>query len=111
MSWHLWIESPTETVPDEYAEPVDGHTYNLSPMWRLASVFSEGSRDLDGMPVRVVAARARAGLMQALTYPKAFQALNPENGWGDYDGFVQVLTKLAIACEMAPRDAKVKWSG
>lgn len=113
MSWSLYLEAtrPDEPVDEVYGKPVDGHTYNLSPMWRLAGVFDDSSKDLDGLPAGVIAARASAGLLKAVSYPQAFQALNPPNGWGDYDGFVEVLTRLAIAAAMAPRSAKGAWIG
>jgi hypothetical protein len=33
--------------------------------------------------------------------PKRFEAMSPSNGWGDYDGFVKVLTSM--------RDAVPEW--
>ena len=33
--------------------------------------------------------------------PERFRAMNPENGWGDYDSFVKVLTSM--------RDAVPEW--
>lgn len=41
--------------------------------------------------------------------PKRFRAHNPENGWGDYGGFVPWLEKYLVACATYP-DADVRVS-
>lgn len=104
MSWGIDLDTGTGTV-----EVFDGHTYNLSPMWRLAGVF-ETSRDLDGLRASEIHGRALAGLRRALSFPEQFRSLNPANGWGEYDGFVQVLTLLAIRCAENPT-AVARWNG
>ena len=38
--------------------------------------------------------------------PDRFKALNPENGWGNYESAVMVMSALAIACLLYP-DATV----
>lgn len=101
MSWslHLGDESP-----------VDGHTYNLSAMWRLSGVVEGSTRDLDGLTGAQIAARCKPAVARAIEYPEAFRALDPENGWGDYDGFVEVLVRLWRCAAAHPRD-KAEWSG
>jgi hypothetical protein len=98
-------------LPDgEIVDIVDGHTYNLSPMWRLAGVFTASSSELEGELAASAGTRAAIGLLRAVTDPAAFRALNPPNGWGDYDGFVEVLTRFAIACADHPTGI-VRWNG
>lgn len=104
MSWGIDLVTDNETI-----EVFDGHTYNLTPMWRLAGVF-DVSRDLDGMTGRQISAVASAGLRRAVQYPQAFKTLNPDNGWGDYDGFVAMLTRLAVLAAEHP-NAKARWNG
>lgn len=106
MSWGIDIELPD----GECVEVVSGHTYNLSPMWRLAGVFEDGSSDLDGMLAADVAVRAARGMMRAVYDPDAFRALNPTNGWGDYDGFLGVLTRTAILTRQNPTGI-MRWNG
>ena len=105
MSWGIDLEMPD----GEVVEIVEGHTYNLSDMWRLAGVF-ESSSDMGGMNARALAGKAAAGLSKAVMYPASFKALNPTNGWGDYDGFVKILTRVAIVCAENPT-GKVRWNG
>ena len=105
MSWGIDLETT-----DGWVDIVDGHTYNLTPMWRLAGVIEVSSRELDGLRAGVLADRAARGLLRAVTKPAEFKALNPENGWGDFDGFVEILTLTAVICA-EHREAIVRWNG
>lgn len=106
MSWGLDIERPD----GEIIEIFDGHTYNLTPMWKLAGVFYGGSPDLQGLRADVLADLAARGLMRAVSKPEDFQALTPANGWGDYAGFVEMLTRTAILCAQN-REGMIRWNG
>lgn len=109
MSWGLDIEYEGRDRAD-WIEIFDGHTYNLCPMWRRAGMFEERSSELDGIRADVLADRAARGLMRAVSQPAAFKALNPENGWGDYGGFIKILTRTAIVCA-ENREGIVRWNG
>ena len=39
--------------------------------------------------------------------PEKFKALNPKNGWGNYNGFLEWLMELLDACREYP-DAKIE---
>ncbi|MFJ4038233.1 hypothetical protein ACIPVB_09100 [Microbacterium sp. NPDC090007] len=106
MSWGIHLE----TDNGEVVEVFDGHTYNLSPMWRLAGVFEKHSVELDGMAAHEIGLRASRGLLRAVTRPDVYRHLNPENGWGNFDGFVEMLTRLAIRCADNPT-AIARWNG
>lgn len=106
MSWGIDIEKPN----GEVVEIVDGHTYNLSAMWRLAGVFEGSSHDLHGLRADILADRAARGLQRAVSRPAEFKALNPGSGWGDYEGFIEILTRTAIVCA-ENRDGMVVWNG
>lgn len=105
MSWGIDIEMPDGS----WVPIVDGHTYNLTPMWRLAGVCDVSS-DLQGIRADVLADRAARGLLRAVTNPAEFKALNPPNGWGDYEGFIRILTLTAVTCA-ENRDGIVRWNG
>jgi len=106
MSWGIDIDLDN----GEFVEIVDGHTYNLSPMWRLAGVYEGSSSDLGGLRADILADRAARGLARAVSRPELFKALNPENGWGDYDGFIRILTRTAILCA-ENRSGVIRWNG
>jgi hypothetical protein len=44
----------------------------------------------------------RMGLTALKADPSRFKALNPENGWGSYDGLVSFVTAYLEACEANP---------
>lgn len=106
MSWGIDLVRDDEEV----VEVFDGHTYNLSSMWRLARIFESSSSELDGMAAHEIGNRAARGLLRAVTRPELFKALEPDNGWGDYDGFVKMLTRLAVSCAENPT-AIGRWNG
>lgn len=49
------------------------------------------------------------GLNLLILNPERFKALNPENGWGDYDGLVLFVKSYIKACQLDP-DAFVRIS-
>ncbi len=70
------------------------YTYNVSPMFRLALGKDEGVKYLHkrkGSEVRMLLAD---GITNMKLEPDKYKALNPENGWGNYDGALEVLNKL-----------------
>lgn len=44
----------------------------------------------------------RSGLASMIADPKRFEAHNPANGWGSYDGFVPWIQQYLSACEDHP---------
>lgn len=51
----------------------------------------------------------QAGLARLRGDPQRYQAFNPENGWGNYDGLVRFTADYLAACEEHP-DAVVRVS-
>lgn len=90
---------------DDYCYLFDGITYNLSPMFREAS----GHRfaDLEGMSGARVGSILRTALHRLVSDPPKYEALNPENGWGDYEGLVKVVTQAAVLAARYPNGTAV----
>lgn len=82
----------------------DNCTHNLIPMaeeagvydclWRPAEHCFRLARDL----VRPL----REGLCDLIRDPDKFEALNPENGWGNYWDFVEFVFQILKACHDNP---------
>jgi len=109
MSWGVDIEIDHEDGYTTTVEVVDGHTYNLSPMWRKAGIF-ESSSDLEGRNAGELAPVLAAGLLDAVRNRASYEELNPKNGWGDYEGFVRILTRFTeLAC--AHPTGTIRWNG
>jgi hypothetical protein len=51
----------------------------------------------------------KAGLLALVSDPVRFEALNPENGWGSYDGLVQFVTAYLKACIQHPEASVSVW--
>lgn len=73
-------------------------TYNLTPMFREAGLFPSTHQDLQGAPCAEVAGVADAAIRRMEADPERFKALNPPNGWGDYDGALRFLRNLRDLC-------------
>lgn len=77
-------------------------TSNVAPMWREAGIDLAGMKGMSAEQVRPMLAHA---IYNMLTSPSKYKAMNPENGWGDYDSCVKYLVALAImAGEVDPTD-------
>jgi hypothetical protein len=50
-----------------------------------------------------------AGLKELKANPNTYKLLNPENGWGDYDGLVEFVENYLAACKQYP-NAKIEVS-
>jgi len=110
MSFGLDIVTEDVDGNEHWVEVVCGHTYNLSPMWRKALPFIESTRDLDGKKCADILTALDVGLLDATKNANAYRALNPDNGWGDYEGFYQIFTKFVSLCNQYPSGV-VRWNG
>lgn len=125
MSADIWLEYDGETVvvdddldaqmrsmvPMRSAASTDSTTfnltYNLSPMLWAAGMptWSEfiGMKAADAGPIwRAVADELRRD-------PDKYRQFNPPNGWGTYEGAVEVISALAAACERHPTATVGGW--
>lgn len=74
-------------------------TYNVAPMLGAADF---GFRDVAGWKASDAGPVIREALQRMLDDPERFKALNPPNGWGDYDGTIAVMAGLAAHCALNP---------
>jgi hypothetical protein len=71
------------------------YTYNVSPMFNEAlSGFTDGIRTIDGMRGRDAENGLLIGVIGMQSEPKKYIAMNPDNGWGNYEGALEVLQTL-----------------
>jgi hypothetical protein len=94
-------------------QPVDIYeanvTHNLGAMAEAAGIYKEIWRpDEIGIEhARQLIEPLRAGLALLVADPDRFSKLNPENGWGSYEGLVSFVRQYLAACEGHP-DAGVR---
>ena len=88
-----WLKRDRQDVIDRY----EASGENYGSWWDV----------LDGMS-GPVGARFLDGIIRALEAdPDRFRAMNPENGWGDFDSFVKVLTEMRNAVPEWPTEWSV----
>jgi len=82
------------------------YTSNCAPMWRLAGADLadfEGKTSAECLPSLKAAINVMAG------DPARFKAMNPPNGWGDYDSLLKALTELAESMSRNPLTVVCVW--
>ncbi len=104
MSYDVSLEIDTGGPEDTWPDVVEigNYTSNVSPMWTSA---------LGGTRLRefhhVSCAEAAGPLAEAVKRmeadPAAYQGMNPSNGWGDYEGALDYLRRIAEACAAHPK--------
>lgn len=110
MSYDIWLE--VDTGGDEPARLVDVHwnyTSNVAPMWRLAMPDTDGLAGLHGMQAGEAAKVLHIGIAHMENEPAPYRALNPANGWGDFDGQLERLRELREWCRKHPRAKVAIW--
>lgn len=106
MSADWWFE-----IPDVEERPSWNVTYNLSPMlwdagWQWPDGWTWSTQYLEGVKAADIGEKAMYVLRNLEADPEKYRAMNPENGWGDYDGLVRVWRDFVEAIRKYP-EAKV----
>ena len=86
-------------------------THNLGEMAKAAKIYDIMWRpDEVGFKfARHIIGDLKNGLFRLEKYPSKYKALNPSNGWGSYEGLLQVVRDYVEACEKYP-DAAIEVS-
>jgi hypothetical protein len=98
--------------PDGYTsgfEVVSGHTYNLAPMWKRA-LHIDTTRDLDGKACAEVKPLILPAIADILEHEDDYRKMEPDNGWGDFDGFWEIFTRFARMVYQHPT-GRIEWNG
>jgi hypothetical protein len=76
------------------------YTYNCSPMFYY--VLEGGINGLAGLTAKDAQERLTVGIAKMEADPEKYRAMNPENGWGDYEGALEFLRGIKRACADHP---------
>ena len=118
MSWDATLAYPGE----EFCAVVidQNYTHNTNRMISVALISSGGApapecdgplgavigpawwKRLDGLSGADGAAYLRLIIDGLEAAPESFRAMNPDNGWGDFDGLLHVLTRMHDASHEHP---------
>ena len=94
MSWD--IELIEQKLVDVPVAEVGNYTCNVSPMYKLAMGVTLSR--LDGELASEWIETLTRGIEDMMYRPSTYLALEPDNGWGHYDGALSYLKKLRVAC-------------
>ena len=98
MSYDICVVKKCQHCGHNEAVFDTNYTFNVSRMYQLAFNNSLGIKLLNEMSVQ----DARVILAEAIDYmyshKEELEKLNPANGWGDYNGALEVLVELYTIC-------------
>ena len=108
MSYDVWLEITVDTGTDHNLWLLDvNHTSNCAPMWRHAGA---DLREYDGKPASEAAGPLTEAVARMEADPDTYRAMNPPNGWGDYDTALAFLREIAQACARHSKaTVRVSW--
>lgn len=102
-------ETSCETCGHEPEGFSINYTYNVAPMWYFFYPDDEGMVQIDGMT-------GDEALVKLLEFSKLMTKnksemikLNPPNGWGSYDGFMEFINECMKACIDKPNAIWESW--
>jgi hypothetical protein len=95
------LDGETHTVFE-----LGNYTSNVAPMWGKALQAASGPEWLSDLNGRVVDEDLVATLYAARNHMQncadEYRAMNPENGWGNYEGALEYLERLLLGCRLHP---------
>jgi len=101
VSYDVHLEIDTGGEHPAYVTENQSPTYNLGPMF--CEALGAPLRSLDGKLASEALPIVSAALVAMAADPAKFKALNPSNGWGDFDGAINFLRWLQSECSAHPK--------
>lgn len=103
MSYTIWLEIDTGRTDGEWSEVVEvgDYTMNVAPMWTQA-LGGTMLREYHHAPCSEAAGPLAEAVKRMEADPGTYREMNPANGWGDYDGALRYLRRVAEACAQNP---------
>lgn len=102
MSYDIWLEIDTGSGEPVTAVEIGNYTSNVFPMW-VDALNGTSLREYRGAPCSEAAGPLADGVKRMEADPDHYRAMNPKNGWGDYQGALDYLRRLAEACAQHPK--------
>ncbi len=104
MSLDIYLEMTLDTGNVDYCVTLfDANiTHNVAPMWIEAGVY-DALYESDGKYAGDISEILINGLIDMKRYPEKYRAMNPANGWGNYEGALKFLDGIATACMHYPK--------
>lgn len=102
MSYDIYLDIDTGAGEPQTVAEVGNYTSNVSPMWRQA-LGGKLLREYHGAPCSEAAGPLAEAVKRMEAEPEKYREMEPGNGWGDYEGALAYLRRLA---EMSAEHSK-----
>jgi hypothetical protein len=73
-------------------------THNVSTMWVEAGIY-DSLYNSHGLKAGSIIFNLEEGLQKMTENPEKYKKLEPDNGWGTYDGAIKYLEEIILACK------------
>ena len=93
MSWDFGMEVDVGGKEPATLKYDRNYTYNVSPMFYEA-MGGDGIASIEGKTGEEAAPLLSQAIKAMVEEPEKYKAMNPANGWGDYDGALELLRDL-----------------
>lgn len=105
MGWDFGMEIDAGNDDPVWIGFEASYTFNVAPMFYAAfdGETESGIRDLHHMSGAAAAQKLRVAIERMEDDPAKYEAMNPPNGWGNYDGALELLRTLLEWCVRAPK--------
>lgn len=77
-------------------------TYNLAPMYYKCIDKELGLKKLNNMSCKEALPILQNAINDLIENQEEYEKLNPKNGWGSYDGLLEVIKDMRNCCEDNP---------
>jgi hypothetical protein len=101
IALYLQVDTGGPEPIDYCAADIGNYTSNVSGMWTEA--LGHRLADLHGRTAGDSITSLRNAIADMETRPDHYRAMNPPNGWGDYEGALDYLRQLHTACCAHPK--------
>lgn len=110
MSLDLYLdEEKCPTCGHEKERMNFNYTYNVARMWYNIYPDDKGMVFIDGLTGLEAKPKLEFALKELLGNKLYYEQMNPPNGWGNYETFVEFIKNLISACEEYPNLTWSSW--
>ena len=99
MSWDILLKINTGKEDREVVD-CGNYTYNVAPMYQKA--MGKTISDFNNMKCKDAISILEKGVKEMEENPDVYKKMNPENGWGDYEGSLDYLKNFLKECRQNP---------
>lgn len=106
MGWNICLKIHTGNKDDSVIADCEANmTYNVSSMYCdcFEGITENGLRGFHTMNAIEAQSKLRHGIDRMKSQPEIYKAMNPKNGWGNYEVALELLEKMLLWCLNHPK--------